>query len=618
MGCAGAVELQSEHQSQQPPFRLVQMLSGLRSPVYLTHAGDGSGRLFIVEQSGRVLIYKSGRILDRPFLDITSLVSFGGERGLLSIAFHPKYKENGRYFVNYTRFGDGATIIAEYRVSSDPDVSLTDGRVVMTIPQPFSNHNGGQLQFGPDGYLYIGMGDGGGAGDPLRAGQNLETLLGKMLRIDVDQGLPYSIPADNPFFGSIPGLDEIYALGLRNPWRFSFDRKTGELYAADVGQNRLEEVDLIVKGGNYGWNIMEGSLCFSPMTDCNKTGLILPIAEYGRDVGCSITGGYVYRGKKIPELDGVYLYSDYCSGVMLGYKSGNVTQYMRTGYRVSSFGEDEDGELYVLDYRGTIYKIEPVSNPCLLTCPQDITVKDSDGDGRERVDFPPPSLEGDCGEVVYTFASGTEFPVGTTKVEAFSSRGNGRCSFNVTVLPAEVCVLTCPSDVTVTDADGDGFEVVSYPMPSAKGNCGQVTLDEPIGRRFPIGVTEVVAKSSVGNGRCSFKVTVLPADKEPPKVRVVSPNGGEKYRAGSQLTITWQASDNVAVASQKIFISVDGGQNFVLLAASLAAEVRSFVYEIPASQKKTKLARVRVEVVDAAGNSAFDDSDSDFTIRKKN
>ncbi len=617
-GCAD--DLITSITEQQAPFRLTPIVNaGLQNPLYLTHAGDGSGRLFIVEQVGRIRIYKSGRLQETPFLDIRELVSFGGERGLLSVAFHPDYRNNGRYFVNYTRAGDGATVVAEYRVSeANADVSDTNGRVVLTIAQPFANHNGGQLQFGPDGYLYIGMGDGGSANDPQGAGQNLETLLGKMLRIDVNGQLPYSIPTDNPFFGSISGRDEIYALGLRNPWRFSFDRKTGELYAADVGQGRREEVDLIVKGGNYGWNRMEGSLCFNPLTNCDRTGLILPIAEYGRDIGCSITGGYVYRGSQIPELDGIYLYSDYCSGVMLGYKSGSVTQYMRTGYNVASFGEDEEGELYVLDLTGTVYRIEPLATNCVLTCPKDITVTDTDGNGAERVTFSNPTSSGSCGDIGYSISSGTEFPVGTTRVDAFSSTGGGKCSFNVTVLPADRCTLTCPDDITVTDTDGDGFETVSYSTPSGAGNCGEITLSEPSGRRFPVGITEVHAQSATGDGRCSFKVTVLAGgDREPPQVRVTSPNGGEKYRAGRSFTITWQASDNISVVSQTLLISTDDGTSYTPIASSLAGDVRSFVYTIAETQPRSKTARIRLEAKDSAGNTGKDDSDNSFIIKKK-
>jgi glucose/arabinose dehydrogenase len=337
---------------------LEQFITGLTQPVYITHAGDGSGRLFIVEQNGRILVYQNGSLLQRPFLDVRSKISAGGERGLLSVAFHPKFEQNRRFFIDYTRAGDGASIISEFKASeSDPNIADPAERILLTIPQPFSNHNGGLIKFGPGGLLYIGMGDGGSGGDPMGNGQNIESLLGKILRIDVNNGQPYSSPVDNPFFGSVPGRDEIYATGFRNPWRFSFDRMTGELYVGDVGQNKLEEVDIVMRGGNYGWNTMEGSQCFSPSSGCRRDGLIMPIAEYGREVGCSITGGYVYRGSLYPGLEGVYLYGDFCTGIIFGYRQGVVFELLKSQKPISSFGEDENGELFLIDYRGTISRI---------------------------------------------------------------------------------------------------------------------------------------------------------------------------------------------------------------------------------------------------------------------
>jgi glucose/arabinose dehydrogenase len=256
--------------------------------------------------------------------------------------------------------------VARYRVSADPDrADPTTASVVLTIPQPYSNHNGGQLQFGPDGYLYIGMGDGGSGGDPHGHGQNPNSLLGKMLRIDVSS-LPYAVPPSNPFAGPGPPLDEIWALGLRNPWRFSFDRQTGDLYIADVGQNTYEEVDVqpaSSRGGeNYGWNIMEGTACFSPRAGCRREGLILPVATYRTGQDCSITGGYVYRGTRVPALTGTYVFGDYCSGRIWGLQKaadgrGNVRELDDTDLRISSFGEDEAGEVYVVDHRGSIFRI---------------------------------------------------------------------------------------------------------------------------------------------------------------------------------------------------------------------------------------------------------------------
>ncbi|MBL8150807.1 MAG: PQQ-dependent sugar dehydrogenase [Blastocatellia bacterium] len=602
-------------------IRLQQIASGLSSPLYVTHAGDESGRLFIVEQTGKVRIFRNGTLLTDPFLDISSLISFGGERGLLSVAFHPHYSSNRRFFVNYTRAGDGATIIAEYRASTDnPNRAEPDGRVVLMIPQPFSNHNGGQLQFGKDGFLYIGMGDGGGAGDPIRAGQDIENLLGKMLRIDIDSGSPYSSPRDNPFFGATPGRDEIFALGFRNPFRFSFDRKTGELYAADVGQNRREEIDIVVRGGNYGWNRMEGSLCFSPMSNCDRTGLTLPIAEYGRDLGCSVSGGYVYRGKLLPEIDGVYFFGDFCTGRIFGFKDRTFREMLKTELNISSFGEDEDGEVYVVNLAGTVSRIVAPAPRCLLTCPEDVEVADTDGDGSEVVSFDLPKSLGECNTLSFSRASGTTFPVGTTPITVNSSTGNATCSFNVIVRPANFCSLTCPKDIEVIDEDGNGSEVVNFTDPKLIGNCGSISYSTSSGSVFPIGVTRVVANSSVNQGTCIFNVTVRPKpDTTAPTVRIISPNGGEKVRKGEAFTINWISSDNTSLRGHDILLSIDGGATYpIKIAEGLSGSSQSFVFTVPNDQEKTKAAKVRVIAIDGSGNRGQDDSDTSFRIRKRN
>ncbi len=375
-----------EWSTDTPPFggpmgiALQPVVTAGANPVAITHAGDGSGRLFITLQAGQIVIYDGSKLLSTPFLDISpsslDLVLSGGERGLLSVAFHPQYKSNGLFYVNYTRKPDGATVVARYSVSTtDANVAdLNSGVILLTIAQPFSNHNGGQLQFGPDGYLYIGMGDGGDADDPGNRAQNLGTLLGKMLRIDVDGLSPYAIPADNPFV-EVPDnpttQGEIWALGLRNPWRFSFDRVTGDLFIADVGQGSWEEVDFQPAnnqgGENYGWRLMEGSHCHIPDSNCNNGTLTLPILEYnhgpGDSIGCAITGGYRYRGNQVPQLYGTYLYADFCSGRIWGATqdgggSWTTTQFLGTSYSISTFGEGQDGELYLADYgSGTIYRI---------------------------------------------------------------------------------------------------------------------------------------------------------------------------------------------------------------------------------------------------------------------
>lgn len=329
-------------------------------PVFLTASPDQSDRLFVVEQNGRIITLTGSQQKHSLFLDIGEQLSTGGERGLLGLAFHPQYSTNGRFFVNYTRAKDGATVIAEYRVSSDPDKADPHETIRLVIPQPYSNHNGGMVAFGPDKFLYIGMGDGGSAGDPENRAQNRGSLLGKILRIDVDGPPPYSIPPDNPFV-SRQGQPEIFALGLRNLWRFSFDRSTGELWAGDVGQNLWEEIDVIEKGNNYGWRLLEGTHCFNPPTNCRSSqSLVPPVTEYQHEQGrCSVTGGYVYRGKRLPALEGVYVFGDYCTGEIWGYRDGQTTLLLDTDVRIASFGEDRAGELYVIGHQGKIFQIAP-------------------------------------------------------------------------------------------------------------------------------------------------------------------------------------------------------------------------------------------------------------------
>jgi glucose/arabinose dehydrogenase len=347
---------------------LQPIATGLDQPVALTHAGDT--RLFITEQTGTIRIYDALGLRATPFLDIRSIVLSGGERGLLSIAFHPHYRDNGVFFVYYTN-RNGDNNLARYNVSSDPDrADASSGTILLTIPHPlYANHNGGQLQFGPDGYLYIGTGDGGSAGDPNNNAQNLSQLLGKILRIDIDHGSPYAIPPSNPFAQRSDAPGEIWAYGLRNPWRFSFDRANGDLWIGDVGQDAYEEVDLqpatSAGGENYGWRKMEGLHCYNPTSNCVDAGVTFPVLEYSHAGGaCSITGGYRYRGTQIPSLKGEYLYGDYCSGTIwkaapdgAGWIANTL---FTTTLRISSFGEDISGELYVMDVaKGIVYKIVP-------------------------------------------------------------------------------------------------------------------------------------------------------------------------------------------------------------------------------------------------------------------
>lgn len=349
------------------PLIPIEIAGGLSRPVDIASAGDGSGRLFIVEQNGRIRIHHGQALLATPFLDIDARVGSGGERGLLGIAFHPDYASNGEFFLNYTN-NSFDTVIARYRVSMDANIDDPNSEeILLTIAQPFANHNGGQLAFGPDGYLYIGMGDGGGGGDPLNSGQDPLTLLGKMLRIDVDAGSPYAIPPDNPFADTDFTLSEIWGLGLRNPFRFSFDRITGDLFIADVGQDAIEEVHLhranTPAGENYGWRLMEGSQCFNPALNCNDGTLTLPAFEYSHSAGrCSITGGYRYRGSQLSMLAGTYIYGDFCTGEIFGATENTNGLWQQqvlldTDLDITSFGEDDDGELYVADLGGRVFAL---------------------------------------------------------------------------------------------------------------------------------------------------------------------------------------------------------------------------------------------------------------------
>ena len=360
-------------QGPPPPFpsiRLESVTKGLKAPLGLFHAGDGSGRLFLLEQRGTIQTLKKGHPLKTPFLDIRDRVTSGGEMGLLGLAFHPAFPQTGRFFVNYTsRAGGLHTVISEFRAAEGADAAdARVERILLSIPQPYSNHNGGEIAFGPDGMLYIGLGDGGAANDPHGNGQSLATLLGKMLRIDVDRAegaTPYGIPPDNPFVGRKNAAPEIWAYGLRNPWRFAFDPVTGRLYAADVGQNAREEIDVIAKGKNYGWNFMEGTICTPGVNPaCDRTGLELPILDYPRLEGTTVIGGPVYRGRALPGLCGAYVYGDFGNGRIwaLRYDGRTVTRQQKlleTGRSISSFGEDEQRELYVIDYAGEVLKIVP-------------------------------------------------------------------------------------------------------------------------------------------------------------------------------------------------------------------------------------------------------------------
>ncbi len=363
-----AVPLQPVSQIQLSPV----ITEGLVLPLYVTHAGDG--RLFVVQQDGLISIIQDGALLAEPFLDIRDRVGKqANEQGLLSLAFHPRYAQNGYFFLNYTNTAAN-TVVARFQVSAaNPNLAdPASEQILLTIEQPYANHNGGLVKFGPDGYLYIGMGDGGSQGDPQNRAQNGNDLLGKILRIDVDVAgeAAYGIPESNPFVADDGVRNEIWAVGLRNPWRFSFDRETGDLFLADVGQSQWEEVNFRPAdspgGENYGWNRMEGSHCYQRDT-CDVTGLVLPIFEYDHSQGCSVTGGYVYRGQQFPALRGNYFVADYCTGYIwrlfpMADGRWQSDRVLESGRIISSFGEDANGELYVVDHNGGVYQIQSVDD----------------------------------------------------------------------------------------------------------------------------------------------------------------------------------------------------------------------------------------------------------------
>ncbi len=375
----------------------VLIADGYKKPVFITSSPNNAKLLYIVEQAGLIKLINDGKKLSRPFFDINKRVVNpnrpGDERGLLGFAFHPNHTNNGKFYINYMD-NDGNTIVSEFSTNSELRANHKSERIILKLKQPYGNHNGGDIQFGPDGYLYISIGDGGKAGDPLNAGQDLSSLFGKIIRIDIEQK-PYGIPKSNPFFGQKDKREEIWAWGLRNVWRFSFDKQTGDKYLADVGQNKWEEVNFepaSSKGGlNYGWRIMEANHCYDPKENCPTEGLIKPIIEYPNDAnhpafafriieelsfsetdveGCSVTGGYVYRGQKIKSMQGQYIFGDYCSGNIWTLKvvNGkainfkNRTEEINIGggeftTYISSFGQDSDGEIYIIDYNGGIYKL---------------------------------------------------------------------------------------------------------------------------------------------------------------------------------------------------------------------------------------------------------------------
>ncbi|MFO1310542.1 MAG: PQQ-dependent sugar dehydrogenase [Burkholderiales bacterium] len=344
---------------------------GFGAPIEIVGTGQGPGQVYVVEQPGLIRIVRGGVASSAPLLDIRALVSYGGERGLLGLALHPRFADNGRFFVNYTRAGDGATVVASFTVNpANRDVAdPSSRREILVVPQPFENHNGGALRFGPDGYLYVGMGDGGSGNDPANRAQDPQDLLGKILRIDVDGAAPYAIPQGNAFASTAAGRPEIWALGVRNPWRFSFDRATGDLYLGDVGQSAVEEIDFAARGSpsglNFGWRVMEGNRCtgLGGGAACGSDGFTPPVASYDHGQGCSVTGGVVYRGSAVPVMQGRYVYGDFCTGRIWALNRDRGLEWqsevlLDTGHQIATFGEDSAGEVYWSDLRsGNIYRL---------------------------------------------------------------------------------------------------------------------------------------------------------------------------------------------------------------------------------------------------------------------
>lgn len=369
-GCGGV-----NHSTTPPSISLQAIATGFSSPLDLEQPPDNSGRLFVVEQGGFIKIIQSGTVLPQPFLDVSSKIvpnSAGTEMGLLGVTFHPAFQQNRKFYVNYVRLNAGQiqSVISEFQArAANPNMAdPASERILLVANQVsnFPNHKAGQLAFGPDGFLYFGLGDGGGAGDPFGHGQDTNILLGKIMRIDVNStspGLPYAIPADNPFANG-GGLPEIFAIGFRNPWRFSFDHASGRLFVADVGQDKFEEVDIVQKGGNYGWNTMEGMHCFNPPSGCNMTGLQLPIVEIPHPEGQAVIGGFVYHGTALAGLQGQYIFGDLNGRIwtLLENPPGTFTRTLlnNTGLTISSFGQDQSGELYVVDIgNGRVLKVQP-------------------------------------------------------------------------------------------------------------------------------------------------------------------------------------------------------------------------------------------------------------------
>ncbi len=519
LGCLLAVCVFTIEAAPPPALQWVPVVSsGLSSPIFVTHAGDATNRLFIAEQRGVVDVLQPGASVATAFLDIRTRVLAGGERGLLGLAFHPHYASNGRFFVYYTRVPDGAVIVAEYSASADPNVANGTGTTLLEIAHPVNaNHNGGMLAFGPDGYLYVGVGDGGSAYDPPNNAQNVNVLLGKILRIDVDHpdaaaGTPYSSPGDNPYAGG-GGRAEIFSIGWRNPWRFSFDRSTHQLWVADVGQDALEEVDTpIVNGGNYGWRVYEGSGCTGKgPAVCKPANYLFPAITYPHTDGrCSITGGYVYRGAQGTLPLGTYVYADFCTGEIIAWNGTAQEVLLDTAMNIASFGEDEQGEIYVVDLGGTVGRITSADAICTYgISPSSRSIRAPGGGGSVTVTAPDgcawtaasnaPWIHASAagsgdGDVAYSVdanpSSSTRTGTMTIAGRTFSLKQRGATPCKYVVSPTSVAISAKAKNRTVTVTAPSGCAW------SAASNAAWITI--------------VNGSSGVASGTVTYSVGALP------------------------------------------------------------------------------------------------------------
>jgi len=466
----------------QTAIQLIPVASGLSSPLYVTNAHDGSNRLFIVEQTGAIKVMAPGATapLPTPFLDISTKIMLDFERGLLCLAFHPQYQTNGRFFVTYNRLTDGAMTVSEFKVSAnDPNVAEPEEKIVLAVHKDSQFHNGSWLSFGPDGYLYITTGDDALSFDPNNVAQNKGDFRGKILRIDVDANgtAPYASPATNPFFGSTPGLDEIYALGFRNPWRCSFDRDTGKLYVADVQQDSTEEVDIVTHGGNCGWRVFEASHCTNQDPAlCVASNYIPPLIEYGHSGGrCAVTGGYVYRGTGNSFPAGTYVFGDYCTGEIFIWNGVSMNVILDTDFLISSFGEDEAGEIYVVDLVGSVYRL---ASPPVAT-----TVSAASFRGPQLA---PESIAAAFGQnfATATQAAPANQPLPTTlagaSVSIIDSRGISRLAPLYFVSPAQINFLIPPGA-----APGNG--TISFTNANGGASSGAIEIANTAPGLFTVG-----------------------------------------------------------------------------------------------------------------------------------